>query len=235
MSFVPDYTLSMFEHGPLRIEVFTEPTFAENGYLLWCDGRSDCWIIDPGLPPAPDEIAAAIRARDLVPAAIVLTHAHVDHIAGVESLRAALGAPPLWCPRGEAELLARPEQNLSIFTGVPVTVAPAQRLLDPAETLQLNDLIWNIRDVAGHSPGGLAYYCESVGVAISGDALFAESIGRYDFPHSARERLIRNIRDNLLKLPDATTIYSGHGPPATIGEIRAHNEVLRWELSQLRS
>jgi glyoxylase-like metal-dependent hydrolase (beta-lactamase superfamily II) len=71
-------------------------------------------------------------------------------------------------------------------------------------------------------------------LAIVGDAVFAESIGRYDFPHSSRGRLIRNIRDNLLTLPDETMIYSGHGPRATIGDIKAHNEVLRWELSQLR-
>lgn len=224
----------MHEHGPLRIETFTEPMFAENGYLLWCEGRPECWIIDPGFAPAPYDIADAIRDRKLKPAAIVLTHAHVDHIAGVEPLRKAFDSPPLWCPAGETELLARPEQNLSIFMGAAVVVAPGQRLLSPGGSLELGDLTWEIRDVAGHSPGGLAYYSKSAEVAIVGDAVFAESIGRYDFPHSSRERLIRNIRDNLLTLPGETMIYSGHGARATIADIRAHNEVLRWELSELR-
>lgn len=224
----------MHEHGPLRVAMFTEPMFGENGYLIWRDGRPECWVIDPGFPPAPDEIADEIASRKLTPAAIVLTHAHVDHIAGVEPLRAALRSPALWCPRGETELLARADQNLSVFMGAPVVVAPAERLLDANETLELAGLAWELRDVAGHSPGGLAYYCASAGVAIVGDAVFAESIGRYDFPHSSHARLIRNIRDNLLTLPDETMVYSGHGPRATIGEIRAHNEVLRWELSQFR-
>jgi glyoxylase-like metal-dependent hydrolase (beta-lactamase superfamily II) len=232
--FASDYTPGMYEHGPLRIEVFTEPMFAENGYLLWCEGRPECWVIDPGFPPAPDEIADAIQEYELKPTAIVLTHAHVDHIAGIEPLRSALDSPPLWCPRGESELLARPEQNLSVFMGAAVVVPPAQRLLSVGEPLRLGELSWEVRDVAGHSPGGLAYCCASVGVAICGDAVFAASIGRYDFPHSSRDRLLRNIRENVLTLPADTMIYSGHGPRATIADIRAYNEVLRWELSQFR-
>ncbi|MBI5866575.1 MAG: MBL fold metallo-hydrolase [Planctomycetes bacterium] len=224
----------MFQHGSLRIEVFCDEMFGENGYLVWHQGRPECWIIDPGLPPAPGEFLAAIQRLELAPTAIVLTHGHADHIAGVRPIRAALGPVPIWCPRGEAELLVSAEANLSAFIGMPIVAEPADRLLDAGETVNLGEAAWTTRDVAGHSPGGMAYVCQALGVAFTGDAVFADSIGRYDFPHSSHRRLIENIRDNVLTLPDDMMIYSGHGPPATVGRIRQSNRVLQWELSNLR-
>lgn len=222
----------MTQHGKLCIESFNDPMFAENGFLLWLEGGRDAWIIDPGLPPQPQEFVAAIRELRLEPAAFVLTHGHADHIAGLRPLRESFKSTPIWCPRDEAELLISAEANLSAAMGFPITAPRADRLLDEGETLLLGETEWRTLDVRGHSPGGMAFYCAELHVAVTGDALFADSIGRYDFPHSSRKLLIDNIRRNLLTLPDETTIYSGHGPPATIGRIKRFNEVLRWELSQ---
>lgn len=222
----------MYIHGPLRLAIFNDPMFQENGYLLWCDGAPESWIIDPGLPPQPQGFLALIRQYKLTPTKIVLTHGHADHIAGVLPLRAALGPVPILCPRDEAELLTSAEANLSAGMGFPVVAAAADELLDAGRTLRLGDLTWTTLDVRGHSPGGMAFYCAEIGIAITGDALFANSIGRYDFPHSDRHALLRNIQRNLLTLPDNTTIYSGHGPPATIGDIKRFNDVLNWELAQ---
>ncbi|RMF72025.1 MAG: MBL fold metallo-hydrolase, partial [Planctomycetota bacterium] len=102
----------------------------------------------------------------------------------------------------------------------------------PGDPLATGELEWQVLDVAGHSPGGLAYYCEQVGVALVGDAVFAEGIGRYDFPHSDRGRLVRNIRDHLLTLPDQTVLYPGHGPAATVEQIRETNMTLAAELER---
>lgn len=220
----------MTQHGSLCIECFNDPMFAENGYLLWQEGRSEAWIVDPGLPPQPQEFVAAIDEMELTPAGILLTHGHADHIAGVRPLRQVYKNVPIWCPRDEAELLVSAQANLSAAMGFGITAPPADRLLDAGESIDLVGATWKTIDVRGHSPGGMAFYSEGYGIVISGDALFADSIGRYDFPHSSRRLLLDNIRNNLLTLPDETIVYSGHGPPESIGRIKKFNQVLRSEL-----
>jgi glyoxylase-like metal-dependent hydrolase (beta-lactamase superfamily II) len=216
----------METHGPLNIAVFVEDMFQENGLLLWPTGSTDCWVVDPGFPPQPDHILAAVAERGLSPQAILLTHCHPDHLAGVNTFRRRLPTMPLWVPRDEAHMLADPRANLSEPMGFPVNAPPADRLLAPGERLGLGPLAWAVLDVAGHSPGGLAYYCAAAGVVLTGDALFSGSIGRCDFPGSSGQRLLRNIRANLLTLPPQTVVYSGHGPATTIGRERTDNPFL---------
>ena len=120
---------------------------------------------------------------------------------------------------------------MSAALGFGIVTSPAERLLAPSDTLELGTSHWTALDVAGHSPAGLAYYSEQVGVVFTGDALFAGSIGRYDFPGSSGPRLLANIRQNLLTLPDATVVYSGHGPATTIAQERASNPFLNEEVT----
>lgn len=212
----------MQRHGALFLDVLVEPTFQENCYVLWVDS-GEAWIVDPGFPPTPARVLDMLNTRQLRPSAIVLTHGHLDHMAGVDLLRAAVEGLPLIAPADEQHMLTDPSANLSAGTGFPIAIAPATRVLRAGDTLALGPLHWTALDVAGHSPGGLAYHCADAGVVLSGDALFAGSVGRTDFPGSSSTRLIRNIKDNLLSLADNTVVYSGHGPPTTIGEERRGN------------
>ena len=218
---------AMNTHGPLNIDIFVEPMFQENCLLLWTDGGPAAWIIDPGLPPQHSQILAAIEERGLTAEAILITHVHADHIAGVNPLCEQLPDVQLLAPRGEEGMLSDPVANLSRPFGFDVITPPASRLLEPGDELTLGTLAWQVLDVAGHSPAGLALYCQQAGVVIVGDALFAGGIGRTDFPGSSGPLLLENIRQNLLSLPDETVVYSGHGPTTTIIAERVSNPFLQ--------
>ncbi len=219
----------MRNHGLLSVEILIEPNFEENAYLLWAADQPAAWIIDPGLPPQAEQIAAVVRKRELSPQAILLTHCHADHIAGVEELRQRFPGLQLYAPLQEQHMLGSAAANLSAPFGFKIVVGSADKLLIPGESLTLGPLTWQVLDVGGHSPGGLAYYCPEAAVVFTGDALFAGGIGRYDFPGSSGQRLLSNIRTQLLTLPDRTVVYSGHGPTTTIGRERQSNPFLHGE------
>ncbi|HNQ24670.1 MAG TPA: MBL fold metallo-hydrolase [Phycisphaerae bacterium] len=215
----------------LRTYVTNDPGYMENGYTVSLRDGGPCWIIDPGYPPQARKIIAHVREHKLLPQAILLTHGHLDHIAGVDALRRDLGdastegAPlPVYLARAEWDALSDPEVNLSGFLGLELRTAVRDpRDLVPEETLELDGTKWRIIDTAGHSPGGRSFYCQELGVVIVGDALFAGSVGRVDFPTSDGQQLLHNLRTHLMSLPDDTQVLSGHGPETTIGRERTTN------------
>ncbi|MCP4593384.1 MAG: MBL fold metallo-hydrolase [bacterium] len=204
-----------------------DPMFAQNGRVIHPAGAGDCWIIDPGLPPQASEIISHVRENTLVPTAILLTHAHADHFAGLDELRAAFPEAAVHLGAEEHHFLTDAQANLSAACGLPHTVS-GEGVNDLAVglSLLLGDTEWRALDTSGHSPGGRSIYCAAEQIVIVGDALFAGGIGRTDFPHSDHERLMRNLVDNLLSLPDETRVLSGHGPDTTIGRERKTNPFL---------
>jgi len=211
----------------LTIETFVEPMFTENAYVISTpnkDGRRVGWLIDPGLGDQADQILAYIQREQITLEKIFLTHGHADHIAGVDAVRAACPEVQLFIAESERAMLTNSKLNLSAPFGFDVVLqTPSNGDIPPGLELLLGQSNWLILDTSGHSPGGRSLYCGEAGVIFTGDALFAGSIGRTDFPGSDHGLLIRNIRQQLLTLPSETIVYSGHGPTTSIGNERKSN------------
>jgi hydroxyacylglutathione hydrolase len=215
------------KHGPLEVEIFVEPTFGENAYVLstaGADGKPVGWVIDPSFDPQAEQVLEYLAENGIRLERIILTHGHADHIAGLDAVHEAWPAAEVLIGRPDEPMLADANRNLSAPFGIELVMAtPATGDLAPGATLHLGDLTWQVVDTAGHSPGGRSIYCPVAGVAFTGDALFTGSIGRTDFPGSNHLALIRNIKQNLLTLPPDTVVYSGHGPATTVGNERKFN------------
>lgn len=214
----------------LTITTFTDPTFGENAYVISLrdtDQVRDAWVIDPGLGGQAEQLLAYTAQAGLTVEKILLTHGHADHMAGVDTVKRAFPDAAILIGAEDEPMLADADLNLSAPFGFDVKLeASASANLNPDDTLELGPLTWKILDTAGHSPGGRSLYCEAARVVFTGDALFAGSIGRTDFPGSDHAQLIRNIREQLLSLPVDTVVYSGHGPKTTIAIERKSNPFL---------
>lgn len=211
----------------LKVFCVNDPVFAQNGRVIFAEASPEGWIVDPGLPPQAEEMIRFVSEHNLAVSKVVLTHAHADHFAGLDEVRAALPAAEVYLAREEHPFLTDAAMNLSAPFGMPHTVS-GDGVKDLAEgmVLDLAGTQWRVLDTSGHSPGGRSLYGAAEQTVIVGDALFQGSIGRTDFPHSDHRRLIRNIREKLLTLPDETSVLSGHGPDTTIGAERRTNPFL---------
>jgi glyoxylase-like metal-dependent hydrolase (beta-lactamase superfamily II) len=208
----------------LHIHVTNDPVYGENGYTVYLREGGPCWIVDPGFPPQAQAIERHVKEASLKPEAILITHAHADHIGGLDETLERLGPVPVFLAKEEWDALSNPMENLSgLFGPGFATKVSDPNDLAPGQTLDLDGSSWSVLDVSGHSPGGRAIYSSDMKVVFVGDALFLGSVGRVDFPHSSGDRLIRNLRENLMTLPDETRVLSGHGPETTIGRERDSN------------
>lgn len=208
--------------------------FQTNCYVVTVPPSRRCWIVDCG--ENPRVLLDFIEREGLQPDAILLTHCHCDHIAGLDDARAWAARRgidlPVIGPTAERGFCSTPELNLSAFVDQPVSVGEPSRWLEGGETLELDGTQWAVLATPGHSPGGLTFHHEPSHQALVGDTLFAGGIGRVDFPTSDPAKLRRSLHEVLLALPDTTAVYPGHGPATTVGRERRTNPFLapgaRW-------
>ena len=208
-------------YGELSVAFLTTGPIQENAVLVW-GARQLGFLIDPG--DEPGRILAWIQALGVTVQAILLTHAHFDHIGAVQPLREALGAAVYAHPDG-AELYRLGAQSAARWNLPFVQPEPAEHELSAGQVLQAGDLTLTVQDLPGHAPGHVVLVGE--GFAVVGDTLFAGSVGRTDLPGGDHALLLRGIRRELLGLPDHTALYPGHGDPTTVGRERAGNPFLQ--------
>ncbi len=207
------------------MNLWTQPLgpIETNAYVLSND-QGQGIVIDPGMNPEP--LLAHIETLDIV--AILLTHAHFDHIGGVEDVRKKTGAP-VYVHDLEADWLTDPQKNGSARWSEmmdPIRCQPRDESLADGQRLSLAGITLEVRHTPGHSPGSVSFYLPEHRTVIAGDTLFAGSIGRTDLPGGDHATLLESIRQQLFVLPDETNVYPGHGSETTIGDEKKFNPFL---------
>jgi hydroxyacylglutathione hydrolase len=213
----------MLETGPLMV----------NCYIVGDETTKEAAVFDPG--GNVDQILTAVSDDDLKVTYIMNTHTHWDHVGGNQELKDATGAPIL-THRDEAPALQSVNEHATMF-GSSATNSTASRFIEEGDVIEMGAIRFEVLDLRGHSPAGLGFVCEGElevdgikqqkKLVICGDALFAGSIGRTDFPGGNLELLLENIRKKIFTLPDDTLVLSGHGPVTTVGREKQSNPFLQ--------
>jgi len=196
---------------------FTVGPLQENCWIV--DGGERAIVVDPG-----DEGDRLIEALTAPVEAILLTHTHFDHVGAVAQLARHTGAP-VYCPRLEVPILK--DINRYLFPGYgPYEPYDPEETVEGGEHLSLADLEIDVIFTPGHSPGHVSFSIPDHKLLLSGDVLFAGSIGRPDLPGGDYATLMASIANLLDTLPEDTRVLTGHGPDTTLGRERATNPFL---------
>lgn len=206
--------IKMIPVGPLQT----------NCYLVSCTLTQKGIIIDPGW--SGEALYDLVQQEGISLNAILLTHAHFDHIAGAAALKQHSQAPIMAHP-DTAPWLTQAKKHAQMW-GFQIDNPPdIDEELEDKKIIELGDIRLEVLYTPGHAPGHVCFLERKARVIFDGDVLFNRGIGRTDLPGGDYTLLMHSIRDKLLTLPDDTTVYPGHGPSTTIGEERRRNPFLR--------
>jgi len=201
-------------------EILAVGSLKANCFILGCEETKEGVVVDPG--GDPEKIIAAVDRLGLRITHVINTHGHFDHVGGNGKV----------LEHTDAEFLIHAEDvrflsmasNVAVKYGVTAENSPdPDRLLVDGMIILFGKYQMSVLHTPGHTPGGCCLYIAAEGLVISGDTLFAEGVGRTDFPGGSHKLLIESIRTKLLTLPETTRVYPGHGPSTTIGHEKRNN------------
>ena len=204
----------------MKIKKYVVGMIGTNCYLVINEETKETVMVDPGAYPA--KVKNAVKEQGLKLKAVLLTHAHFDHIMGLSDVMEDVKVP-VYVEEADLPMMTDGESNLSstyvrggyrFEEAVPVS---------GGQQLEITGFQFRVIHTPGHTPGGCCYYMEQEGVLFSGDTLFQTSVGRSDFPGGSASALVRSVKEKLLVLPEETHVYPGHMEETTIGYEKLHN------------
>ena len=203
----------------IKVGCLTLGMLGNNTYFLHREGEYDCIIIDPARDG--EMLVTKLREKGLTIKAIFLTHAHFDHIVGVEGVK-KLSEAPIYGSAIDKDAYLDPELNLSteyVHNGISVKL---DHEVSDGDEIVIGDMKCKVLITPGHTPGSTCFYFEDDHILFSGDTLFYENIGRTDFPNGSMGDEVRSV-ERLLSLPGETKVYPGHNDFTTIEHERKYN------------
>jgi hydroxyacylglutathione hydrolase len=201
------------------LDVFSDNSFETNCWLIGADGTEDAVVVDPGFSPAAVHRMLELEGRR--PVAVLATHGHFDHIGSAAEFCG--DDLPFYIHEGDVVALSDPPTWGAGFDTPPVPVKDVRTVAE-GDVLTFAGFRIEVMHTPGHTPGSVVYRTD--GWVLSGDLVFAGSIGRSDFPNSSPPEMERSLR-RFLELPDPMEVYPGHGPRTTVGRERERNPFLQ--------
>lgn len=194
--------------------------YAANCYIVGCEDTKKACVIDPG--GDAEKIAKVLENENLDLEIIALTHAHADHIGGVEALR-NIKKVPVVIHEIDGPFLEDPKKNLSANMGAKISIQ-ADRFLKEGDKVTFGNINLKVIHTPGHTPGGICFKYDKT--LFAGDTLFLRSVGRTDLYGGDYNALVQSIKKKLYRLPEDTVVYPGHGAETSIGFEKVSNMVV---------